>query len=179
MTKKEKKPVIKEVEAPAIEPVYIDKTTGAPTKNINKADLMPLILQGMLDMQAQTNATLEKLSEKIDNIAAVPTENTSEPKTQEEMMRELNSKKIIERKMYKVLIIKNVIPMNAQDQQLHGENFSNWGIVRGDTNKRFDSEAEAKAYWDKLAPGKYKLMPVTVPVPEWQDYKVRRPNLTM
>jgi hypothetical protein len=40
-------------------------------------------------------------------------------------MKEMNNKKIIQRKMYKVMIIKQILPMAAQDQQLHGDNFAN------------------------------------------------------
>lgn len=168
------KEIIKEVEVPAIEPVHTDKTTWTPTDN---PDPMQQILQGMLTMQAQTNETLQKLSDKLDVLTTTPAEST--PKTEEEMIREINSKKIIQRKMYKVMTIKSVIPLNGTDQQLHWDSFSNWWIVRGDTNKRFDSETEAKEFWESVAPGKYKLMTVTVPVPEWQEYKIRRPNITM
>lgn len=166
MTDKETKPVVQEVEAPPIDPIP------------KEVDPMQQILQGMLAMQAQTNATLEKLSEKIDTIAE-----NKEPvqwqKSEEDMLKRMNNTKIIERKMYKVLTIKQVLPMDSVDQQLHGDNFANGWIVWWDTNQRFDSKKEAEEYWEKIAPGKFKLLPVTVPIPEGQDYKKRRPNITM
>ena len=164
----ENKSVVQEVQAPPIDPI--------PTP----VDPMQQILQGMLDMQKQTNTTLEKITEKLDEMSKVEIVNVpSGPKTEEEMVKEMNNTKIIQRKMYKVLIIKSVLPMAAVDQQMHGDQFANWGVVWWDTNKWFDSEKEANDYWNEIAPGKFKLMPVTVPVPEGQDYKKRRPNLTI
>ena len=164
----EKKPVVQEVQAPPIDPMP------------KEVDPMQQILQGMLAMQAQTNATLEKITDKLDEMSKAENVNVQAwPKTEEEMVREMNNTKIIQRKMYKVLIIKSVLPMAAIDQQMHWEQFANGGVVWGDTNKRFDSEQEANAYGNEIAPWKFKLMPVTVPVPEGQDYKKRRPNLTI
>lgn len=175
-----KKPVVQEVQAPPIKPVYLDKTTGAPTHNPYKADPMQQILQWMLAMQAQTNATLEKITEKLDSMAEpVNIENPATPKSEDDMVKEMNNKKIIQRKMYKVLIIKSVIPMAAIDQQMHGDQFANGWVVRWDTNKRFDSEKEANAYGNEVAPGKFKLMVVSTPVPEGWKYTTRRPNITM
>lgn len=168
MSEEEKKPVVQEVQAPPIDPM--------PSQ---PADPMQQILQGMLAMQAQTNQMLEKVSEKLDTLTSQPAKESEWLKSEEDMMKEMNNKKIIQRKMYKVMIIKQILPMAAQDQQLHGDNFANGWVVWWDTNKRFDSEAEAKAFGEEVAPGKYRLMPVTVPVPEWQQYKTRRPNITM
>lgn len=165
MTDENKKPVVQEVEAPPIDPVGTDP--------------MQQILQGMLAMQAQTNKTLEKLSDKIDDLTTEKPKQSEWLKSEDDMVKELSNTKIIERKMYKVLIIKQVLPMDAVDQQLHWDNFTNGWIVRWDTNKRFDSKKEATEYWESVAPGKFKLLPVTVPVSEWQDYKKRRPNITI
>jgi len=80
----------------------------------------------MLAMQAQTNATLEKITEKLDSMAITENiENPSTPKSEDDMYKEMNNRKIIQRKMYKVLVIKSVIPMAAIDQQMHGDQFAN------------------------------------------------------
>lgn len=167
-----KKPVIQEVEASAIDPVYTDKTTWAPTHFPDRADPMQQILQGMLAMQAKTNETLEKLSDKIDSIADKPVSEWLV--SQEDMAKHMGSSKLTQRKMYKVLIIKRVIPISPEDQSSW---FNNAGIERGDTNKRFDNEKEAIAFGEETAPGKYKLMPVSVPISEWATFKKRNMNL--
>jgi len=80
----------------------------------------------MLAMQAQTNATLEKITEKLDSMnETVNMETPATPKSEDDMVKEMNNRKIIQRKMYKVLIIKSVIPMAAVDQQMHGDQFAN------------------------------------------------------
>jgi len=99
----EKKPVVHEVEAPPIEPM----------------DPMHQILQGMLQMQQKTNETLEKITEKLDALSEEKVINVEVPKTQDDMVKEMNNKKIIQRKMYKVMTIKQVIPISPQDQQLY------------------------------------------------------------
>jgi hypothetical protein len=111
MTIDEKKPEpIVEVKAPPIEP----------------ADPMQQILQGMLAMQAKTNETLEKVVDKLDGMAENQEEAISkEINTEEDMKKKLNNNRIVERKMYKVLIVKQVLSMDSQDQQLHGDNFAN------------------------------------------------------
>jgi len=155
------KSVVQEVEAPAIDP------TPMPM------DPMQQILQGMLAMQAKTNETLEKLSDKIDTLT-IPAENTDSPKSQEDMVKQIWSSKLRQRKMYKVLIIKRVIPISPEDQ---ASGFNNAGIERSDTNKRFDDEKEAVAFGEENAPGKYKLMTVTVPMSEWAEFKKRNINI--
>jgi hypothetical protein len=81
--------------------------------------------------------------------------------------------------MYKVLLIKQVLNMDSQDQQLHGDNFANGWIVWQDPNRWFDTKKEADAWGNENAPGKFKLLPVSVPAPEGQKYNKRRPNITI
>lgn len=166
----ETNPIIQDFPVPPIEPIEEIPVATDP---------MQQILQGMLAMQAQTNQTLEKIVDKIDAMENKQEVEQTGIKSQEDMVKEMWSTKIRQMKMYKVLIIKSVLPMAAQDQQLHGDQFANWGIVRGDTNKWFDNEKEAKAYGESIAPGKYKLLPVSTPIPEWWKYTARRPNITM
>jgi CRISPR/Cas system-associated endonuclease Cas3-HD len=92
---------------------------------IAPADPMAAILKGMLDMQAKTNETLEKVVDKLDGMAEQKTGQEEGLKSEEDMKKSLNNIKIIERKMYKVLLIKQVLNMDSQDQQLHGDNFAN------------------------------------------------------
>jgi len=169
MTDDNKTP-LQEVEAPAIEP-----EVQAPVP----VDPMQLILQGLIEMQWQTNKTLEKVVEKLDVIAVGQVENSWSPKKEEDLIRDLNSKKTRVHKSYKVLVIKRVLPMASWDQALHWDMFSNWGIERGDTNKWFNTKAEADAYGNEIAPGKYKLMPVSSPLSEWVEPWQKSHNVNM
>lgn len=134
------------------------------------------ILKWMLEMQAKTNDTLTKLSEKIDSLwesTQLKVSEWVEPDAIEEAPT--IAKKIIERKMYKLLTYK-VLPIRPEDAY-NDWGFKDWGIEYKDMNKRFDSEQEAKAYCEEHEIKDYKLLPITVPVPEWEEYKVRRPNI--
>jgi len=148
---------------------------------MTKTDDILKLMQWMMENQNKTTKVLEKLSERINTIESkeVVVPDTEWKKTMEDMVNKLWEGKVRYKKIYKVMIVKGVLPMAAIDQQMHWDNFANGWINRGDTNKRFDSEKEAKEYWESVAPGKYKLLPVTMPMSEWAEFKRRTPNLSM
>ena len=73
-------PIVQEFPIPPIEPT---------AENQPATDPMQQILQGMLNMQAQTNQTLEKIVDKLEGLERKQEAEQTGVKSQEDMVKEI------------------------------------------------------------------------------------------